>query len=62
MSGNIGRLVGYTSTTFLRSLDSTANPEFERVVEGCAVIRPLEGMALPFDFGGVHLGYSETGA
>ena len=34
-------IVGHSSTTFLRNLDSTPNPEFEKVMEGYAVIQAL---------------------
>jgi hypothetical protein len=35
------QMVGHPSATFLRNLDSTPNPEFEKVMEGCAVIQAL---------------------
>jgi len=35
------RMVGYPSSTFSRNLGSTPNPEFERVLPGCAVIQDL---------------------
>jgi len=31
----------YTSTTFWRKLNCAANPEFQKVMEECAVIYPL---------------------
>ena len=35
------QMVGHPSVTFLRNLDSTPNSEFEKVMEGCAVVQAL---------------------
>jgi hypothetical protein len=43
------QIVGYTSPTFLRKLNSTPNRESEKVVYGCAVIQELAA-----DRGSVH--------
>jgi hypothetical protein len=34
-------LDGHSSTTFLRNIDSAPNLEYEKVMEGCAVIQDL---------------------